>query len=304
MQKILKLIFSNLLFKIFAIILAISVWGVAVLFRTQTVSTLVPIEFINLSRDLIITKTNTDKINVNFQGKGTDFVKFLLQPPKYRLDLAMAKVGLNRIKFVPDEFLIAAPVLIKLITPEYAELNIDNLDTKKVDLNIPYRLEPQKGIYITNVKTKDTVILFGPKQDIKFIKELSTESLFVSDYSALEITQKLPIIVRDPKIFWVRPDSITVIASLEKEENKTFFNIPTGITISSLRSATVTPKTAQITVHGAASQVQILQSSDIKVTVNCLKLTPGTHKIPAEIMLPKGIFLVRCEPQLFEVKIR
>ena len=303
-RRILRIFFGNIPFKIFAIVLALSVWILAVLIRPQTVNITVPIKLTNLPQDLVVTKINTDKVNVILQGHGTDFVKFLLRPPLYNLDLALAKPGTYRVKFAPDELAVSAPVLLKSINPEYSEVTIERLDSKPVTILIPRRIEPHKGIYITNVTTQDMVILSGPESEMQFIKEITTESLFVSDYSALQTSRKLRVVLPDTKYYQVKPDSITVIASIEKEATKILAEIPVNIIPSAQYQSTVKPKTATITLRGAKSKIDSLQSLNIKLNINVLKLNVGEYKIPAEISLPKGIILVRCEPQFFEVKIR
>ncbi len=303
-KRILRIFFSNIPFKIVAIILAVSVWVLAVLIRPQTITIAVPIKIINLPQDLVVTKINTNKVNVTLQSRGSDFVRFLLRPPLYNLDLALAKQGAYRIKFAPDELVVSAPVLLKLINPEYSEVTIERLDRKSVMIQIPRRIEPQKGIYITNVTTQDTVILSGPESEIRFIKEVTTDSLFVSDYSSPQIIRKLRIVLPDTQYYRVTPESVSVIAVIEKEATKILADIPVNIMSSTQNIATVKPKTATITVRGAKSNIDTLQSSEIKLNIHTLKLNVGEYKIPAEINLPKEIILVHCEPQLFEVKIR
>jgi YbbR domain-containing protein len=70
------------------------------------------------------------------------------------------------------------------------------------------------------------------------------------------------------------------------------------------QDVTLNPKTATINLRGAKTLIDSLKISDIKVNINTSKMTSGIYAVPAEISLPKGIFLVSCEPKLFEVKIR
>jgi YbbR domain-containing protein len=303
-RRLLHLIFGNLLFKIVSIVLALAVWGLAVLIRTHKVTTTISIELINIPSDVVITKLEPNKTTVTLQGKGTDFVKFLIHPPKYQLNLAMIKPGVNRIKLSADELVLSAPVLLKAIDPEYAEIFTDQLESKKVAVVIPYRIEPIKGVYITDVVIQDTVTLFGPVRDMEFLDEVFTDSLFISDYSAPQVSRKLKVVVPDSNFYKANPESITVIASIEKEETKTYSGIRVNISVTLPKRATVKPDTAIVTLRGPVSRMQTLEDSLIKVVINGSKLESGEYEMPAEISLPKGIFLVRCEPQKFEIKIR
>lgn len=304
MKKIFRFLFSNLNFKILALMLTLVIWVIAGLFRVNKTDLTIPIEYVKLPHDLIITKTNTDQIKLIVEGRGSDFVKLFLTPPKYKLNLISAKYGTNRYRLIVDEIANLSPISVKSIVPEYSEIQTDFVDNKQIAISVPFRADNQKGIYITEITIQDTVMLFGPEAQIPFIKEISTESLVISGYSSPQVKRKLKLIVPDSKIYWTKPDSITIIASVDKEETKTIPNVPITISLPPRKKITVKPDSAQITIYGPATLVQALEKNDIKANIKIDTLTPGEYKIPAEIILPKGLFLTRCEPQLFEVRIK
>ncbi len=302
-RRRIRVFLNNIPFIIFAFILALTIWVLANLMRPQTVSISLPIKFVNLPHHLVIKQISTPNVKVQLSGKGSDFLRFLIHRPIYQLDLSMTRPGLNRIKLAPDDLTIATPVLLKSTIPEYVELLIDKLESKPVKVVVPYRLDPQKGFYITEIIVLDTTILYGPEEDVQFIRQVVTESLFVDNFSPSEITRKLMIIPPQGEYFKVIPDSVNVRASLETEDSRLFVDVPINIILSSQYKVKLEPKSAQIAVRGPKSWVQKLRINDIKVQINLSKFTTGEYKEPAEITLPKGIFLVRCEPQLFDIKI-
>ncbi|MBS4016058.1 MAG: hypothetical protein KGZ86_06470 [Candidatus Latescibacteria bacterium] len=304
MKTIFRLLFNNLNFKIIAVIMAIIIWILAVLFRTNKVSTVIPIQYTKLAGDLIVTDTNTHQVRVILEGRGSDFFKLIINKPEYRLNLSMAKFGTNQYRLIADEISVSSPIIVKSITPEYLEMKIDYLDSNKVDISVPHRYDSQKGIYITNIAVNDNVTLFGPEAQLRFIKEISTESLFISSYSAPEVERRLKIIPPDAKLFTTQPDSVTIIASIEKEETKTVENVPLKITAPARKKISILPDSAQITVRGPASIIEQLEKGDIKVILDLSRLEAGEHNLPAEIILPRSVFLVKCEPPLFEIKIQ
>ena len=50
--------------------------------------------------------------------------------------------------------------------------------------------------------------------------------------------------------------------------------------------------------------LDVPDDTDIGARIKISSLGPGEYKLAAEISLPGGFRLVRCEPQLFEVLIR
>jgi YbbR domain-containing protein len=272
--------------------------------RTQKVNIPVALTLVNRPDNLLITDINTSTLNITFQGKGADFIKFLVRPPTYELDLSSVRPGLNRMKLAADELVTTSPILLKSITPEYVEVRVSEINTKKISVIVPYRIEPQKGIYITSVIVQDTVTLLGPDNEIKFIDELNTDSIFITDYSSSEVSRKLAVIVPDVKIFKTRPESVTVIASIEKEAVRVYSEVSVKTIDLPTIQVNVEPASATITLRGAQSQILALADSMIKVAINTQKLEPGDYELPAEINLPKGIFLSKCDPKIFKVKIR
>jgi YbbR domain-containing protein len=301
-KRILHFFFGNLLFKIFAVVLAASIWLLAVLIRPQTESFVIPIAYSDLPNDLVITKYNTNKIIVTLHGRGSDFIKLQFHKPLYQLNLSMAKQGLNRIKLTPDELITTTPVLLKSVSPEYAEFVSEELERKIVSVIVPYRHDAQKGRYITDIEVQDTVILSGPAEQMQFLRQVMTESLFINDITKPEAVCKIKVVLPDTAFFQAIPESVNILTHIEKETTKTFSNIKVYI-VSSQKDVTVKPKTADITVRGAVSRVQALQDSEIIIKINPSGLTAGENNIPAEIILPKNIFLVNCDPKLFNIKV-
>ncbi len=302
MRNFLRNFLTNLPFIIFAIILAISVWVMAQLLRTQTISLTVPIQITNLPDDMVVTKMNTDIVKTTLQGKGYDFLQFYAKPPIYQIDLSLVRLGNNRIKLAPDDLIVSAPVLLKSIAPEFSEITIDQLESKQVVAIIPHRIE-QKGFYITEITYQDSIILSGPEQSMRFVKDISSESLFISNYSTAPIRKKLKLVVPDTNLYKVTPESILITAIVEKESTRKFYDVTVKISPTD-QDVTLKPKTASITLRGAKTLIDSLKTSDIKVNINTSKMTIGEYAVPAEISLPKGIFLVSCEPKMFEIKIR
>lgn len=304
MKKIFYLLFNNLNFKIIAILLAVIIWILAGLFRTNKVTITIPIEYTNLTPEFIITETSVEKVKLNLEGKGSDFIRLSLTPPKYKLNLNNAKYGINRYRLTDDDITRLSPITVKSITPDLIEIQTDYLDSSKFVVTVPYRIDQTKGIYITKTIVSDTVILYGPESRMPFIKELYAESLFITSYSSSQIARKLRVFLPEPKIYHIKPDSVIVTAEVEKEDTKTLENIALKIINPAKKKILVQPDSARITVRGPSSLVQTLTTTDIKVNLDLSKNESGEYKLPVEITLPRSVYLVKCDPPLFEVKIQ
>jgi YbbR domain-containing protein len=92
--------------------------------------------------------------------------------------------------------------------------------------------------------------------------------------------------------------------TIEKEGARIFLAIPVRVETQTERKVTVEPKQAQIAVAGPSSRLDQLKPADITARIKVADLEPGQHRLAAEIVLPPGFQLVRCEPSLFDVTVR
>jgi dephospho-CoA kinase len=303
MRKIFNFFFANFTSKIIALSLAIFIWFLSVLFRTNKISLLVPIEFHNAPSELIVTEYNPKEIRVGIEGTGSDLVKLAFKKPKYRLDLTNLKYGKNLYRLSATAVQVASGITVLEIFPELLEIKTDYWAKKTVKIKVPYEHTFQ-SIYIKNVVVNDEVFLKGPETQITNIDELVTETLSINTYAQPVIQKKLKVIVPASGLFISTPESVLVSVYLEKETTKTFDSLLVRIIYQPKMSVKLKPQFAQITVKGAQSRVNALLPTDIIVRINLQEYKAGTYKIPAEIILPREIHFVKCEPQLFEVELK
>ncbi|MEO0115118.1 MAG: CdaR family protein [candidate division WOR-3 bacterium] len=303
MKGFLQLIFKDLYLKILALIIAILIYFNAVMERTVTMTLKIPIVTINLAEGQVVADKNTDRALLTIQGKGKDFIGLNPKRYQFQLDLSNTKIGVRKIKLIPEELGLPPALNLKSIDPEYVELTIDRLSKKPVTVSIPFKGNLDKGLALVNITPKSDISLIGPKEDITFISVLNTESLNLAEVKESKDV-KLKVIPPTGENFRVEPDSVEVSIQIEKETARIFLGIPLAIEGLQGRLVELKPAEAQIAVAGPESKLKNLKPWEIKAKLNLAGLTAGTHQVRAEITLPTGISLVKCEPAFFQVKIR
>lgn len=303
MQSLWKLIFQDIYIKILALIIAIFIYINAVMERTMTMTFKIPISVTNLAEGQVVADKNTERAILTVQGKGKDFIGLNPRRLQFQLDLANSKIGARRMKLFPEELGLPQTLTLKSIDPEYVELTIDRLSKKPVEVVIPVKDKPEKGFALVNIVPKSNVSLIGPKEDLNFIPMVSTETLIIANLKE-STNLKLKIIPPEGDNFRVEPSSVEVAIQIEKETARIFLGIPLMIEGLRGRLTKLEPKEAQIAVSGPESQLKTLKPAMIKAKLNLQNLNPGTHQVRAEITLPPGISLVKCEPPFFQVTIR
>jgi hypothetical protein len=302
-KTILRFLFRDIYIKILALVIAILIYFNAVMERAQIMTLKIPIIVTNLAEGQVIADKNTDKAILTIQGKGKDFIGLHSDRLQFKLDLANSKLGVKKVKLFPEELGLPANLTLKTIDPEYVELTIDRLSKKPVEIAIPIKNKLDKGLALVNIAPQTDVSLIGPKDDINFISMVNAESLDLSNLKESKDI-KLKIIPPGGENFSVEPNSVEVSVQIEKETARIFLGIPIAIEGLKGRLTNLEPNEAQIAVAGPESKLKALRPYEIKAKLDLADYGPGSHQVRAEIILPPGISLVKCEPAFFQVKIR
>lgn len=301
--NLLKLIFKDIAIKILALLIAVLIYFNAVMERATTLTLRIPIVMVNLAEGQVVVDKNADKALLTLEGKGKDFIGLHPNRLQFKLDLANAKIGIKKIKLFPEELGLPQALTVKTIDPEYVELAIDRLSKKPVAVSIPLKNKLEKGYALVEINPKTNVSLIGPREDINLISIVSTESLNLNTIKE-SMNIKLKIVPPEGENFKVEPDSVEVTIQIEKESARIFLGVPLAIENLKGRLVSLEPDEAQIAVAGPASKLKALRPNAIKAKLNLAGYGPGIHQVRAEITLPAGISLVKCEPAFFQVKIR
>lgn len=183
-------------------------------------------------------------------------------------------------------------------------LNVE-IDPPVVDVNVPitspYKSVPLKinrkgslkeNLSITKVEAvPNEVTVYGPKSAIdklEFIDNIELDLTEITESTTIEVDVPLPEGVKR-----VVPEKVKINVEVEKEEQKTFTNVPIqfiGLS-EGLELEFIDPETGlmDLTVLGAPSTLEGVNSNDMEMYINVTDLNPGEHEVPLEINGPQNV---------------
>ncbi|MEO0086918.1 MAG: CdaR family protein [candidate division WOR-3 bacterium] len=299
---------------IISILSALALWFLAVLEKEHNLAIKIKIKIENIPPSLFLLKQSAKEITCELRGKGRDFLNNQKYLKEYKLDFEeifkkpierfpyrfRLYIDLEKLKNIKDLQLLS-------YYPNYLEIEIDKITEKEIRIK-PIFKEEREDYFLINI-SEEKIKVKGPKSELDFLKEISTESLNLKKLKIAFDSSK-NIYYAEGKVFLINPAK--EFFSFEKEEvnlkfyfakiiEKEFKNIPV-ILITNLKTK-ITPKTCHILVSGPENILDTLQKKDIKVIINVANLTKGKYKIPAEILLPKQVSFKKCFPEKFEVEV-
>lgn len=302
MMSVVRLLFGNLGIKITALIVAAFLWFFAVLDRSYVTGFTVPVEVDRVETRKVISELQPRRAEVRIEGRGRDLVFFRLRQPRFLLTIPEGLPGAKQLRINPADLDLPANLSIRAILPEFVEYRLSEIGSRRVAVEVPTRGRPGRGLTIARVEPLDRVTLLGPEDDVRLFATVYTESL---DLGRLRRSDTLRLRVRPPDEdgFRTDPDTVAVVVEVEKEETRIFLGIPVGVVAPDEYRVEVRPPEAQIAVSGPAGRFEELKPADIRARVRISGLKPGEHRLAAEITLPPGLLLAKCEPALFDITI-
>jgi YbbR domain-containing protein len=303
MSLLLRIVTQNVSLKIMALLIAFFFWTVAVLDRTYDVRVVVPISAAKPSGKQVITDIDAKNTTATLEGKGRDLLGVRPRQLAFRLEVPDGKLGTRQLQLSPAALKLPPDIQVRALDPDNVELKLGAATSRAVAVQVPTKGQAPSGIALSINDPPAQVRLSGTEEDLKAAPPVQTETLDLATVSAPG-RRRLKVIPPDDTRYSVEPDSVDVVVGLEKEAARIFLGLPVTPAGIDPQRVDIDPTEAQIAVAGPASSINSLRQTDITAQVRVSGLGPGDYQLAAEITLPPGFHLVKCEPQLFDVTVK
>jgi YbbR domain-containing protein len=177
--------------KIVSLILAIILW---LFVKSETggeVAMAVPLEFYDLSPELIVTRISEEAINVRVNGSYSQLERLASKDVRVRISLSDVKPGINSFDIQPRNIPVAQGLAISQISPSSIKVELDQVMDKIVRIKAAVRGRPAEGYRMARTTVDPRYIkLRGARGQLRALNEISTEEI---DISGLKETIRLEI---------------------------------------------------------------------------------------------------------------
>jgi YbbR domain-containing protein len=303
MSQLLRLVTRDASLKILALLIAMFFWAVAVLDRTYDVRVAVPITAAKPSGKQVITDIDVKNTVATLEGKGRDLLGVRPRQLTFRLEVPDGKLGTRQLQLSPAALKLPPDVRVRALDPENVELKLGAASSRMIPVQVPTKGQAASGVALSVNDPPAQVKLSGTEEDLKVAPPVETETLDLETVNAPG-SRRLKVMPPDDARYSVEPESIDVAVGLEKEAARIFLGLPVTPAGIDAQRVDIEPTEAQIAVAGPASRINSLKQTDITAQVRVSGLGPGEYQLAAEITLPPGFHLVKCEPQLFDVTVK
>ncbi|MBM3332034.1 hypothetical protein FJY68_09335 [candidate division WOR-3 bacterium] len=303
MSQLLRFVTRDVSLKLLALFIAGFFWVMAVLDRTYNVRVVVPIAAAGSDAKQVIPDLDVENTVVTLEGKGRDLLGLKPHQLAFRLEVPEGKAGTRRLQLSPAALKLPPDVRVRTLDPDNVEMKLTAASSRLVQVQVPTRGQPASGVALSINEPPAQIRISGTEEDLKVASAVTTETL---DLATVTEPGRLRLKVVPPRDgrFAMVPESVDVVIGLEKEGARIFLGLPVVPAGADAKRVEVDPAEAQIAVAGPASRIASLKQSDISAQIRTSGLAPGEYQLAAEITLPPGFHLVKCEPQVFDVIVK
>ncbi|HLR54848.1 MAG TPA: CdaR family protein [Pseudogracilibacillus sp.] len=181
------------------------------------------------------------------------------------------------------------------VEPETVTISIPvERPSKTVDLNLETKGDLPDDIEIKNMEIPSEIEIFGKKELLSEIDQISTEEL---DMSKIENSGKQKVALDFPDGITSNDDKVDV--DIELEQTKQFKEVPIeviGKDESDVRFVKPKDPEIEVTIKGSDEILKKVNEEDVKATIDLSGLEEGEHKVDVQLEGPEDVTL-KAEPK-------
>lgn len=188
------------------------------------------------------------------------------------------------------------------VEPETVTISIPvERPSKTVDLNLETKGDLPNDIEIKNMEIPSEIEIFGKKELLSEIDQISTEEL---DMSKIENSGKQKVALDFPDGITSNDDKVDV--DIELEQTKQFKEVPIeviGKDESDVRFVKPKDPEIEVTIKGSDETLKKVNEEDVKATIDLSGLEEGEHKVDVQLEGPEDVTL-KAEPKEVTVEVK
>ena len=208
--------FKNKMLKIMALAFAIAMWFLVEGEKRTEVVFLIPLEFGNLSKDMVIIGEPIREIEVRILASKKVMSKLSPAQLSASIDLSTAKQGVNNIRVVQRDIKTPKGAEIIKVNPSSIPIHLETVANKLVPVRVRLSGSPAGGFNVKDISIEpDSVVLFGTQSELKDINEIYTEPVEITGIKANKTTM-LHIQLADTELKKAEPDVVRVKVSIAR----------------------------------------------------------------------------------------
>lgn len=299
---------KNWVLKLISLFFAVFLWYFVVGEDKVNTNVFIPLEVINLPRDLVISNQFKKQLEVTVSGPRGLINKIARQHITRRVNLSNATPGTVVVRNDLDSIPLPRGLSVLRIQPTNITLLLDRLIEKDLPIQAEIKGPPPKGFELVAViMDPGAITLSGPQAVLGDEKLLTTELIDITDLKG-STTKQIALNLK-PAIADLIGETIVTARVIVKEKTteKTISGIPVGLNTPIAREFTYKIKPKTVTVRANLPGSIIKNTPDLttlfSARITAEDISPGQHKLAVKVSPPNHIEVVEISPETVTLEI-
>lgn len=290
--------------KLISVLCAIVLWFFVVGEEKAEIGVTIPVEIVNIPRNLMIVNDVENGIDVRMSGPRSLIRQVANQRLSKTIDLSKAGAGLISFPIGPENLPLPRGVRVTRVRPTSITIFLEQVKRKSVEVQPVVVGEPGAGYAVAEVTIEPAqVTVSGPESELAGLARVWSKPI---DVTGLTASVRRPVGL-DFKGYHLSAVTDTPLEAVVKVEERVvtreFRDVPVRVTGADYPYS-VEPPRINLLVMGPMNAVRSLEvGQGLDVTIDISGLKPGHYVRRALIKLPLNTTLVQSEPKVFEVEI-
>lgn len=249
LKRISSLFSKDWMLKVISLCLAIVLWYFVGGEDRVDKNVMVPIEIINLPRDLVISNQFKKEIEVTVSGPRSLILEMTNKAITRQVDLSAATPGTMVIENDNEHIPVLRGITVQRVTPSSIILSLDKLVQKQYPVSAKTVGRVAEGYYLKSLKTDpDVITITGPLTTLSQFDELFTKAINLSGVKQSAQLQ-VPLELDPAVVELIGETSVTADLTVGLETvTKTIEEMPVHLIIEG-RKVSVAPATVKIAAN-------------------------------------------------------
>lgn len=283
-----KLWSKEWLLKFISLCLAILLWYYVGGEDAVDKNVLVPIEIINMPKDLIISNKFKKEIDVTVRGPRSLILDMGKREFARQVDLSDATPGTRVITIDNKSIPVSRGVQVLRVQPSSLILSLDKLIQKKFTVTpvVTGRVAPDYALKDLRI-APDTITITGPQTVLSQVESLKTTAINISGLTK-SVQQQIPLDLEPAIVDLIGETSITadIIVGLEMVE-KTITNVPVKVVVDG-NIQQVVPEEVKVTLK--IPRMLLKKDVDVKSLLSVTAAAiPGSEDMKVQVVPAKDV---------------
>ncbi|MEW6593598.1 MAG: CdaR family protein [Thermodesulfobacteriota bacterium] len=295
------------LIRLLSLLIAVFLWYFVVGEDKVDTSIYIPVEIVNLPRELVIANQFKKQLEVSISGPRGLIDSIQRQRINRTVNLAKATPGTMVVRNEPETIPLPRGVNILRIQPTHITLLIDRLVEKTLPVELKITGRPAAGYELISAQVEPPIItISGPQATLASETQLLTEPLDISGLDS-SVTRQVPLRLAPAVIDLIGETVVSArVVVKEKATLREFGAVPLAPSQADPNLAYhFTPATVAVSAMVPLSQVhdpsRLLPK--IRATVNVAGLKPGRHKVFTEVSTQEPLVIQSFSPKTVTVRV-